>query len=255
MVQTTLFNYFTCNNSPRKSTKRKIQILKQTLLKDYFPTKVKAKKKTILDYFKKKDLDLVLVDIHKSVYSEIKCVKKKLNDKGLKYIAISYRWGELNEQLVKTPDYTAHITSFDFREFINLCYFIKAEKDLKNIQYLWIDAISINQQSHEQKKETILKMSDIYKRATHILAVPDLHYRYLMKNPANRHAIRLVQHYSNTIYEDICKNNVPTFDNEKEKDDIKQAYEFLNYLIDDWSNRAWVMSEYCIAKGKKKKMV
>ncbi|KAI9300694.1 hypothetical protein BJ944DRAFT_272599, partial [Cunninghamella echinulata] len=120
------------------------------------------------------------------MYSEIKCVKKKMNDKDLKYIAISYRWGELNEQLVKTPDYTAHITSFDFQDFIKLCYFIKTEQDLKNIQYLWIDAISINQQDYEQKKETILKMTDIYKRATYILAVPDLHYTYLQNNPANR---------------------------------------------------------------------
>ncbi|CAO3637790.1 unnamed protein product [Cunninghamella blakesleeana] len=131
-------------------------------------------------------------------------------DPDLNYIAISYRWGESNKQLVETPDYTAHITSFDLYDLKRLCLYIIYEPDLCDIEYLWVDAISVDQQNHTRKKETILKMNQIYQKATYILTVPDLHWRSL-------------------------------------------SYQFLAYLIRDWSNRAWVISEYHIAKEKYKK--
>ncbi|CAO3653771.1 unnamed protein product [Cunninghamella echinulata] len=194
-------------------------------------------------------------------------------DENLKYITISYRWGELNEQLVPTPDYIAHITSFDLRDLSILCYFIKHEPDLKEIPYLWIDAISMDQQNHAMKKETILKMSTIYKKAAYILAVPDLHKEYLWKNIANRDMIALIKKYRKSIYESILNNiNQPINKNEvkgskffindphqstnidkaiqTENEDIKKAYQYLANLIQDWSNRAWVISEYQIAEDK-----
>ncbi|CAO3653425.1 unnamed protein product [Cunninghamella echinulata] len=193
---------------------------------------------------------------------------------GLKYIAISYRWGELDEQLVKTPDYTAHITSFNLYDLSALCEYIQFEPDLKGISYLWIDAISVDQQNDERKKETILKMSTIYKNASYILAVPDLHSEYLWKNPANIDKINLIQTYSKTIYNDILNYDNQTIhqneimiieeneghrstnNNNKaiqtDNNDIKKAYKFLAYLVHDWSNRAWVISEYHIAKEKEK---
>ncbi|KAI9300972.1 hypothetical protein BJ944DRAFT_14180 [Cunninghamella echinulata] len=207
-------------------------------------------------------------------------------DQSLKYIAISYRWGEMDEQLVKTPDYIAHITSFHLRSLAQLCHYIKQETDLKEIQYLWIDAISVDQLNNERKKDTILKMSEIYKRATYILAVPDLHYEYLRYNPANRYLLDLVEKYRKTIYVNILNNGVSAnedstidkeinvknkprqllnyFINDRQScdeynneldgkiEDIKKVYEFLAYLTQDWSNRAWVISEYQIAKEKEK---
>ncbi|KAI9305986.1 hypothetical protein BJ944DRAFT_248594 [Cunninghamella echinulata] len=208
---------------------------------------------------------------------DIACLRKNMYDKDLNYIAISYRWGEMNEQLVQTPDYRAHVTSFDLRMLIALCKCIKKEPDLKNIQYLWIDAISVDQLNHERKKETILQMSEIYKRATYILAVPDLHGAHLWKNPANKDAIILIRTHRKIIYKDIlnnsnndyhqlvyekekkkniknnhCPNHQSSNDKEiqTENEDIKTAYRFLAYLIEDWSNRAWVISEYHIAKEK-----
>ncbi|CAO3640415.1 unnamed protein product [Cunninghamella echinulata] len=38
------------------------------------------------------------------------------------------------------------------------------------------------------------------------------------------------------------------------KRDIDNAIEFLDYLVEDWANRAWVISEYHIAKKEKKQM-
>ncbi|CAO3654066.1 unnamed protein product [Cunninghamella echinulata] len=310
MIQTTLFSYIHCNKESTKQTAHKIKQLKQTILQDYFSlTKTNTKKKkekaitknTILDYFKpvekeqekkkkkKKIFNLVLVDIEKSLQKtydlknmDIACLKKNMYDKDLNYIAISYRWGEMNEQLVQTPDYRAHVTSFDLRMLAALCKCIKKEPDLKNIQYLWIDAISVDQQNHERKKETILQMSEIYKKATYILAVPDLHGAHLWKNPANKDTIILIRKHRKAIYKGILNNSNNDHhqlinENEKRKkeknnhnknnhdhyrhatndkeiqtenEDIKTAYQFLAYLVEDWSNRAWVISEYHIAKEK-----
>ncbi|CAO3653159.1 unnamed protein product [Cunninghamella echinulata] len=196
-------------------------------------------------------------------------------DQNLKYIAISYRWGELDEQLVTTPDYTAHITSFDLVDLKQLCEYIMKEVDLKEIQYLWIDAISVDQHNFERKKKTILKLPEIYKRSTYILAVPDLHFRSLMKHSA----INLTREHRKTIFEDILNNsnqstvnkNEITIEENKylindvyrqpindkaiqtENGNIKNTFQYLAYLIREWSIRTWVISEYHIAKEKQEK--
>ncbi|CAO3651630.1 unnamed protein product [Cunninghamella blakesleeana] len=224
-------------------------------------------------------------------------------DSDLKYISISYRWGEVPEQLVKTPDYTAHVTSFFLNHLVWLCLFIKNEPDLKDIPYIWIDAISVDQQNHNKKKETILKMNQIYEKASYILAVPDLHRGYLWNNTANYEMINLIKKYRDIIHHDIYNNTysstiidspiddsiqhmnndahnyysssyyystTPYLIHPKEmngnnelrkerkemklkkesKEELKKAYQFLAYLLHDWSNRAWVISEYQIAKLK-----
>ncbi|CAO3651678.1 unnamed protein product [Cunninghamella blakesleeana] len=103
-------------------------------------------------------------------------------------------------------------------------------------------------------------MNQIYIKASYILAVPDLYYFYLRRNRANRERIELIQEYKDIIYHsvsavsksttnhsaiNILKNNINV-----NNDELKKAYQFLAYIIDDWSNRAWVISEYQIAKEK-----
>ncbi|CAO3637982.1 unnamed protein product [Cunninghamella blakesleeana] len=225
-----------------------------------------SKSNFILDYFKPKNevFDLVLVDIKKSF---------NINIHG--DITNTIKCGELNEQQIETPDYTAHITSFHIDDLRVLFKYILREPDLKEVPYLWIDAISINQQNHSKKKESILQMNQIYKNATYILAVPDLHKRYLLKHPANKEIIAIYDdNYlpaDNCINNDIKSlttnsiqqqydNNYPysliqklTTENEKLKIEMKeykdQEVKKL-YLIEDWSNRAWIISEYHIEKEK-----
>ncbi|CAO3648789.1 unnamed protein product [Cunninghamella echinulata] len=226
-----------------------------------------------------KVFNLVLVDMWDIKYNgDFTCVKKNMYEKGLQYITISYRWGEWDEQLLKTPDYKAHITSFDLWDLGVLCEHIRKEPDLKDIQYLWVDAISVDQQNHERKKETILQMSNIYKRATYILAVPDLHLRHLKINPANFTFLACIERHCRIIYQDIHKSiqsdikqeekeekeeRVEKESDEKDEEDkllelqkiqdIKNAYHYLAFLLEDWSNRAWVISEYQIAREKQNK--
>ncbi|CAO3651561.1 unnamed protein product [Cunninghamella blakesleeana] len=306
MIQTTLFNYFACNGTNKllkqPICKPSLLLFRQTKLSQYFKT-IPKKRNLILNYFKPKEekekekiFNLVLVDITETWQNNnVKCVKKNMYDPDIKYVAISYRWGEEREQLLKTPDYTAHITSFDLHLLYWLCRYINHEPDLKDIPYLWIDAISVDQQNHARKKDTILKMNQIYKKASYILAVPDLHEGYLRKNTANYEILKLIWKYKNRIRHDIFSTvHLSTVDDniiehptqhtnndchyseqnsthekiineneelrnefkeivfKKESEELKKVYQFLAYLVYDWSNRAWVISEYQIAKEKYK---
>ncbi|CAO3637946.1 unnamed protein product [Cunninghamella blakesleeana] len=277
-----------------------------------------------------KVFDLVLVDIWDTDDDAIKCVKRNMYDPNLKYIALSYQWGDMYEQPVETPDYTAHITSFHLNDLRLLCKYIRYEPDLGEIDYLWIDAISVNQQNENEKQEIILKMNQIYKNASYILAVPDLHWVHLWNGgEINRKILDLIeQKYDAIIYKEILHNNhsshhlihqqymnnnknnnnnsnsdtdqylllqkltsknlIKKKDQlkkemdqlKKEKDELimemkkkekehnemepklketklkqesnelKNAYQFLAHLIDDWSNHACIISEDHVAKEK-----
>ncbi|CAO3601263.1 unnamed protein product [Absidia cylindrospora] len=130
-----------------------------------------------------KTFQIALVDIKKTATEEeIYCIKKPLEGEGdFKFIAVSYRWGELEETTVDTQvDYLATVTSFDMRDFYKLCKWMTMEDDLKHINYAWVDAICVDRTNHRRRKETIYQMSNIYERATYIVSVPDLHLSYLM---------------------------------------------------------------------------
>ncbi|CAO3601311.1 unnamed protein product [Absidia cylindrospora] len=129
-----------------------------------------------------KSFQVVLVDIKQAADKNIICVEKPLeaDEKELSFVALSYRWGELHEQIVNTHlGYLATITSFDLDDFYRLCEMMTKEPDLKHIKYVWVDAICVDQTNYERRKATIHQMSNIYDKATYILAVPDLHKKHL----------------------------------------------------------------------------
>jgi hypothetical protein len=70
---------------------------------------------------------IVLLDLQEAANGRIHCVKKPF-ERGhfeLPFIAISYRWGELEEQMFMTGvDYTAHVTSFALKDLYSLCKMI-----------------------------------------------------------------------------------------------------------------------------------
>ncbi|ORZ04093.1 hypothetical protein BCR42DRAFT_444316 [Absidia repens] len=102
----------------------------------------------------------------------IRCVKKPLEENNLEFVALSYRWGELHETHIDTGvGYTASITSFALDDFYRLCEMMTVESDTMHIDYVWVDAICVDQ-SPAKRKATIYQMSNIYDRATYILAVP-----------------------------------------------------------------------------------
>ncbi|CAO3601393.1 unnamed protein product [Absidia cylindrospora] len=128
---------------------------------------------------------IVLVDIKEAAKNRvIHCVEKPLLDEDngeyLKYVTLSYRWGEWQETMIDTKvGYTACVTSFDLEDFFYLCATMAGDPDLCSIQYVWVDAICVDQVDHERRKATIYQMSNIYEHAAYIVAVPDLHSTYL----------------------------------------------------------------------------
>ncbi|ORZ04763.1 hypothetical protein BCR42DRAFT_184981 [Absidia repens] len=165
-----------------------------------------------LKYFHQDDIQqqqkpfhVVLVDIEKAAENGIiHCVEKSLegDTEDLSFVALSYRWGELEEQVIDTGvGYSASITSFGLSDFYNLCKMMMFEPDFVSIKYVWVDAICVDQTNHERRKDTIYHMSNIYERATYILAVPDLHRQYLQKVlPANTSRRHTLQDYQEHIY-------------------------------------------------------
>ncbi|ORZ06470.1 hypothetical protein BCR42DRAFT_427188 [Absidia repens] len=137
---------------------------------------------------KEKPFQIVLVDIEEAAKNhQIHCVEAPLeassseeDGEPLEYVALSYRWGELHETTIDTQlDYTASITSFDLKDFYKLCNMMTHETDLKSIKYVWVDAICVDQVNYERRKATIYQMTNIYERASYIVAVPDLHAAHL----------------------------------------------------------------------------
>ncbi|ORZ07106.1 hypothetical protein BCR42DRAFT_426375 [Absidia repens] len=191
---------------------------------------------------------IVLVDIKKAAKpfnGRIECVKRNMYDSNLKYVAISYRWGEVPEQVVDTSNddddddinddsYLAHITSFSLTDLYGLCQYMAEEEDLKHIDYVWIDTISVDQANYQRRKATIRHMSKIYKQATYILAVPDLHLASLALNSANHAHMELVRKHALYIFHVLSNHN-------EECDDIERIWCY-NLLCD----RALTPSQYLI---------
>lgn len=167
---------------------------------------------------------IVLLDLQEAANGRIHCVKKPF-ERGhfdLPFIAISYRWGELEEQMFMTGvDYTAHVTSFALKDLYNLCKMIMSEPTLKDMKYLWLDAICIDQLDEHRKKTTIYRMTDIYSQANYILAVPDLHYDdHIVEDSARSKTSNTLRHHVAYLYHML-------------KGDLKKMHQFDKEWMDD----------------------
>ncbi|KAI8078885.1 uncharacterized protein BX664DRAFT_362434 [Halteromyces radiatus] len=192
--------------------------------------------------------DLVLVDMVASYKTQrLVCVKRNMYQAGssYKYVCVSYRWGEYNEQIALTPDYNAHVTSFGISDLINLCTQILYWNYQEHVKehgiddeeedddddddddycdgrprFLWVDAISVDQMDHSHKKTTVHRMKEIYARAEMIIAVPDLHIAYLLKDPNSREYIITLTKNGKRVHRHItlqCMNK----ESDDNEDDIK----------------------------------
>ncbi|ORZ07342.1 hypothetical protein BCR42DRAFT_456011 [Absidia repens] len=131
-----------------------------------------------------KAFHVVLVDIGIAAQGErIHCIETPLEEcaEESRFVALSYRWGEIQEQVLDTGlGYLASITSFALEDFCMLCKMMMREPDFRFIKYVWVDAICVDQINYERRKATIHQMSNIYEKAAYILAVPDLHKKHLL---------------------------------------------------------------------------
>lgn len=161
----------------------------------------------------------------------------------------------------------ACVTSFNLYDFKTLCEDIY-KKYNNSIEYIWIDTICINQKNYEKRKETIYRMSDIYKYSSNIICVPDLHIGYLKKNPSNTYIIdkikkyrkeiiyiinsglytKVYSYYSNYEHVKSLIDESKTL-NIKEIKKIVKCINWICYIIEYWINRTWVISEFLIGQS------
>ncbi|CAO3593561.1 unnamed protein product [Absidia cylindrospora] len=131
--------------------------------------------------------------------------------------------------------YVAKMTSFDLESFFLLCSTMIREGDLKAMDYVWVDAICMDQDP-QKRKETIYQMSNIYEQATFIVAVPDLHLRYLRDvNKRNAEIINNVTQLSYYMYHLVHGHT--------EKLAIEDEY-FLNFLKIDDPHLRYLLTNY-----------
>ncbi|CAO3601445.1 unnamed protein product [Absidia cylindrospora] len=145
---------------------------------------------------------VVLVDIEKAAKDkEIHCVETPLEG-NVSFVALSYRWGELEEETVATKaGYVATVKSFSMYDFYELCRMMAKEPDLQSIKYVWVDALCVDQSNDERRKATIYQMTNIYERAAYIVAVPDLHQQHLKQTSQANHQITMgINYYSAYLY-------------------------------------------------------
>ncbi|ORZ06405.1 hypothetical protein BCR42DRAFT_496279 [Absidia repens] len=146
---------------------------------------------------------VILIDLAKTFQErKIQCVEKPLEEDELSFVALSYRWGEVQETAIDIQlDYLATITSFDLDNLYHLCEMMAQEPDLQSINYVWVDAICVDQANYERRKATIHQMSNIYEKATYILAVPDLHKRHVQSiSEAHFEMVWYIETHNDYIY-------------------------------------------------------
>ena len=109
-----------------------------------------------------------------------------LDQNELGYDALSYTWGKPTSDLSRqNPWMTGRITPREYASQViyvngkeltvttNLLYALERlqprYQGMRKVQYLWVDAICINQNDDQEKAEQVKMMGDIYKKAAEVL--------------------------------------------------------------------------------------
>ncbi|PMD16945.1 heterokaryon incompatibility, partial [Hyaloscypha hepaticicola] len=87
------------------------------------------------------------------------------NDYIKEYDSLSYVWGsEANAEVMVCNSLKFPISQTLFEAFRML------RKSQKQVRYLWIDALCVNQSDNEEKSNQVWNMLEIYKKATRVIA-------------------------------------------------------------------------------------
>ena len=107
-----------------------------------------------------------LIRLTRDLESEHLCcsiVYKHLADKNLKYTALSHVWGDASDLVVLLCD------GLPFKITRNLHQFLSQLRETMEEQYLWADAVCIDQANDAEKSIQVRLMTEIYSRAELVL--------------------------------------------------------------------------------------
>lgn len=153
----------------------------------------------------------------------IRCDLKHIDlaDKG--HVCLSYTWGPST-----SPRNTIYVNGDKLEVRRGLHEFLLKARELEISDWLWIDAISINQDDHQERGHQVRLMKEIYSLACHVLLYPGtispaINHFFLS---ANLYSWRALEAYRSAI--GIVK---------------RQEFENLPY----W-RRVWVIQEVALAR-------
>lgn len=93
----------------------------------------------------------------------IRCILKHIDLADDAYVCLSYTWGE------DTPSHTIYINDRCFQVRDCLWTFLQKAQKQEIRDWLWIDAICIDQQNTAERNQQVRLMGDVYSRAKHVL--------------------------------------------------------------------------------------
>lgn len=97
----------------------------------------------------------------------ISCSLEHINLEENAFVCLSYAWGDINGR-----KHTISVNGSDFQVGQSLFDFLRQAQAIKINEWLWIDAICIDQQNARERGHQVKLMGQIYKLAKHVLVYP-----------------------------------------------------------------------------------
>ncbi|KAH8164479.1 hypothetical protein CIB48_g3768 [Xylaria polymorpha] len=156
-----------------------------------------------------------------------------------KYIAISYCWGALpaDQALVLTDGSTIPVTA-------KVVHILQEIIHRARCNFIWIDAICINQQDPIEKSGQISLMTDIYRSAESVEI-------WLDTGRSSMQVIKETIRSRNVSPNAIFKAGILRPEDSYSAYPPYTDFEIIELMWSPWFERAWVIQEYCHSKQPK----
>lgn len=164
----------------------------------------------------------------------IRCSLKHIKLKHNAHVCLSYTWGE------DAPSHIIHINDRPFKVRDSLYIFLQRAQKQKIREWLWIDAICIDQQNYTERIQQVRLMGDVYSKARCVLVhVGETSYNMKIAAP---------------ILKLLGSRPCDPWENDFQFDVVKYMNRTLSCLIGDFTkskywSRMWIVQEIILAKG------
>lgn len=162
-----------------------------------------------------------------------------------KYQALSYTWDPPEDGMAEYKDYEKKpilINGHPFPVFPNLmdalCHILQAWDSADPVQYIWIDAICINQEHKDERGQQVQFMSEIYQTASQVLIWLG---RSNMESRTAFDFIHNLGDLSRFEYQRYVENNGGIY--------ATAVHALCQVLNRRWFTRVWTLQEFAFASG------
>ncbi|KAJ8109198.1 hypothetical protein OPT61_g7634 [Boeremia exigua] len=172
------------------------------------------------------------------------------DDDGMEYEALSYTWGDLAKPYsIRMNEQVMGITE-------NLFHVLRHLRHGQEDRFLWIDALCINQDDHEERGHQVRQMASIYERARQVI------FWLGTATVETDRAFDYMQHFERAAYNYSCNSWRPSDERwqfvlstvelrrsrESGTTDVPLA-DFEAILDREWFKRVWIIQEVAKARS------